>query len=69
MPIALKRIVNLLQWQMEALDISALPSSPAIERSQTIPVSIPIHLHGNTLLTGSWINMATSRQASSVPKS
>ena len=40
----------------------------AIERSQTIPVSIPIHLHGNTLLAGSWINMATSRPASSAPK-
>jgi integrase len=33
----LKRRVNLLQWQMEALHISALPSSPAIARSLTIP--------------------------------
>ena len=40
----------------------------AIERSQTIPVSIPIHLHGNTLLAGSWINMATSRPPNSAPK-
>jgi Phage integrase family len=65
----LKRRVNLLQWQMEALHIRALPSSPAIARSLTIPVSIPIHLHGNTLLAGSWINMATSRPTSSAPKS